>query len=66
VVDHARPPGVVDQDVEVAEALDRAVDEFVGLGLVGDVGADVQRLSRQGRRDGLPRGSGSGASSTWT
>ena len=47
VRDQRRPPRVVHEDVESAEALERAVDQLLALGLVADVGLHVQGLRRQ-------------------
>ena len=38
-----RAPGVVDQDVEPAEVLDRLGDDPLGLGRLADVGRDEDR-----------------------
>jgi hypothetical protein len=55
VIDPGGPAGVVDEDVESAETLDRALDERLTLRLVGDVALDLVPLSRQRRCDGPTR-----------
>ena len=42
-----RPAGVVDEDVELAEAIDRAGDQGLALVLVGDVATEVVPLGRE-------------------
>src|SRR5690606_3705433 len=60
VLHHVHDPGVVDEDVELAELLYGALDQRLGVLALGDVAYDRDHLAARGLRlghDGLEAGS---------
>ena len=50
----AHDAGVVDDDVELAEGVDRLLDDLAGLLVVGDVGVSCRRPCRRASRSARP------------